>query len=129
MSLSVKVAMVLLFAAGYLLSPAMLTWGWTRWFRQPKVRTVPSILSLMGFVLATCSALVAVAAIAYSLATGGFRYYDPRLMKIFGVGVLLSIGGFFFGVGGLWRPNALRWHAPVSSLATLAFWIVAAQGE
>jgi hypothetical protein len=99
MSLSVKVAMVLLFAAGYLLSPVMLTWGWTRWFRQPKVRTVPSILSLMGLVLATDSALLAVAAIAYSLATGGFRYYDPRLMKIFGVGVLLSIGGFFFAQG------------------------------
>jgi hypothetical protein len=50
-------------------------------------------------------------------------------MKIFAIGFLLSIGGFFFGVGGLWRANALRWHAPVSALATLAFWIVAAQGE
>ena len=92
MSISVQVAVVILFVAGYLLSPVMLTWGWVRWFRQPKLQTVTAILSLLGFILASASALLAVSAMAYSLIRGGFPYYDPRLMKIFGVGGLLSLG-------------------------------------
>jgi hypothetical protein len=96
---------------------------------QPKPKTVPAILSLLGFMLASASALLAVSAIAYSLIRGGFRYYDPVLMRIFGVGSLLSLGGLVFGLAGVWRPSSLRWHAPVSAIATLAFWIAAATGE
>lgn len=129
MSISVQVAVVILFVAGYVLSPVMLTWGWVRWFRQPKLQTVTAILSLLGFILASASALLAVSAMAYSLISGGFPYYDPRLMKTFGVGGLLSLGGLVFGVGGVWRASSLRWHAPVSAMATLAFWIAAAIGE
>lgn len=86
-------------------------------------------LSVLGFILATASALLAVFAAAYSLYIYGFPYYDPRLMKIFGIGFLLSVSGLLFGIAGLWRASSLRWHAPASSLATLAFWIVAAAGE
>ena len=129
MSISIQVTVVILFVAGYVLSPLMLTWGWVRWFRQPKLQTVTAILSLLGFILASASALLAVSAMAYSLIRGGFPYYDPLLMKIFGVGGLLSLGGLIFGLGGVWRASSLRWHAPVSAMATLAFWIAAAIGE
>jgi len=124
-----KITVVILFLAGYVLSPVMLTWGWVRWFRQPKLQTVTAILSLLGFILASASALLAVSAMAYSLMRGGFPFYDPLLMRIFGVGGLLSLGGLVFGVGGAWRASSLRWHAPVSAIATLAFWIAAAIGE
>jgi len=129
MSTSVQVTVVILFLAGYVLSPVMLTWGWVRWFRQPKLRTVTAILSLLGFTLASASALLAVSAIAYSLMRGGFPYYDPLLMRIFGVGGLLSLSGLILGVCGVWRTSSLRWHAPISATATLAFWIAAAIGE
>jgi hypothetical protein len=76
------VTVVILFVAGYVLSPVMLTWGWVRWFRQPKLQTVTAILSLLGFILASASALLAVSAMVYSLMRGGFPYYDPLLMKI-----------------------------------------------
>ncbi len=129
MSISVQVMVVVLFLVGYLLSPAMLIWGWARWVRQPKLRTVPAILSLLGFILATASALLALSAAAYSLVIGGFPYYDPLLMRIFGIGALLSLGGLALGISGIWRTSSLRWHAPVSAIATFAFWIVAAVGE
>jgi len=118
-----------LFLAGYLLSPIILIWGWARWLRLPKQTTVTSVLSFLGFVLATLSALVAVSGMIYSLAIGGFPYYDPRLMKIMAVGGLLSLGGLTFGLSGIWRPNSLRWHAPVSAIATLAFWLAGVAGE
>ena len=123
------VAAVSLFLVGYVLSPTILFWGWTRWVRRPKQRSIPAVLSLLGFVLATASALLAVSAATYSFVIGGFPYYDPLLMKIMGVGDLLSLGGLLFALSGIWQTSTLRWHAPVSAIATFAFWLAAAAGE
>src|SRR5450631_268913 len=41
-------------------SPVMLVWGWVRWGKRPKLRTMPSVLSLLGFIFATASATLAV---------------------------------------------------------------------
>jgi hypothetical protein len=105
----------------------VLIWGWARWINHPKLRTVPSILSLTGFVLAMASALLAVSSIAYAQVIHGFRFYDPLLMRLFRWGILLSLGAIMFGVGGVWRPSSLRWHAPVAAIGTLAFWAMAAE--
>jgi hypothetical protein len=101
----------ILFAFGYLVAPIMLIWGWARWLRQPKVRTTPPILSLIGFVLASASALIAFLLIAYAQVQH-FPYYDPLLLRVFRIGVLISLGGIVFGISGVWRPSPLRWHAP-----------------
>jgi len=104
-------------------------WGWVRWTRRPKSKTVPSILSLMGFALATASALLGASTMLYVLAVGGFRYYDPMLLRVYRWGALLSLLAIVSAVIGVWGPSPLRWHAPVSALGTLALWIVAAAGE
>jgi hypothetical protein len=124
-----QISIAALFLVGYLLTPVTLIWGWARWMLKPKSRSVMAVLSFIGFTLASASALLALSAAAYSLCVGGFQYYDPRLMKIFGIGFLLSLSGLLFGVVGVWRASSLRWHAPACSIATLAFWIVAAAGE
>ena len=36
--------------------PALMFWGWARWFTRTQSRTLPVILSLIGFALATASA-------------------------------------------------------------------------
>ena|SRR5271165_2216043 len=128
-SMSVQMIVGMLFVLGYVLSPVMLIWGWVRWFRQSGPRTVTAILSKVGFSLASASALLAISAMAYSLIHGGFPYYDPLLMKVLGVGFLLSVGALIFGLSGVWSTSSLQWHAPVCAIATLAFWIVAAVGE
>ena len=58
-----------------------------------------------------------------------FPYYDPLLLTIFRWGAILSLGGIAFGIGGVLRRSSLRWHAPVSAVGTLAFWLVAIWGE
>jgi len=118
----------ILFGIGYLVSPVMLIWGWVRWSIREQPRTIPSSLSLIGFILATASALLAVSSVAYAQ-IHRFPYYDPLLLRIFGTGALLSLAALGFGISGLWRPSSLRWHAPVSALAMLVFWIMAASGE
>jgi len=128
MSTSVQVMVGILAILGYLLSPIMLIWGWSRWASQPKLRTASAILSLCGFLLATASGLLAVSSIAFAQ-IHHFPYYDPLLLRIFRTGTLLSLGGFAFGVSGVWRASSLRWHAPISAIATLAFWFMAATGE
>jgi hypothetical protein len=119
----------MMLVVGCLASPVILIWGWTRWLKLPQPRTVPSILSLIGFLFATASALLAVSAIAYTLFIRSFPYYDPLLLRIFRWGLLLSLAGLVFGSSGLWRPSSLRWHAPVAGFTMLVFWFVAASGE
>jgi hypothetical protein len=126
--MAVKVTMVLLLGVSYLVTPLLLIWGWARWARRSKLRTIPSVLSLSGFVLATSSAILAVSSIAYAQ-VHRFGFYDPSLMKIMGWGMMLSLAGFLFAVGGTWQKNSLRWHAPLCALGTFAFWILAAAGE
>jgi hypothetical protein len=128
MSIGVTILIALLFGLSYLVTPLMFVWGWNRWTQGQKSLNISSIFSLVGFILATFSALLAVLSIAYAQ-DRRFGYYDPTLMKVFRWGCLLSIGGFLFGIGGAWRKGPLRWLSPVCALGTFAFWILAAAGE
>src|SRR5580700_664962 len=125
MSTFTRVIFAVLIALGYLVSPTTLIWGWTRWVRSQKLHTTASVLSLIGFIFATASALLAISSLAYAQ-VHHFPYYDPLLLRIFRMGALLSLCGVVFGVCGVWRPSPLRWHAPVSGLGMLAFWTMAA---
>jgi hypothetical protein len=121
-------SLIVLAALGYLVSPVLLICGWAQWVRQPKLKTALSILSLVGFVLATVSALFAISAVAYAQ-MHRFPHSDPTLIRIYRTGLLLSRCGIVLGIGGIWRPGSLRWYAPISSVATLAFWMLAATSE
>jgi uncharacterized BrkB/YihY/UPF0761 family membrane protein len=123
-------AMFVLFAIGiYVALPGVMIWGWTRWMKRGEPRTAFSTLSLIGFTLASISGLLAISAMLYARAAGGFSFYDPSLMKIYRWGALLSVTAMVFAIIGLWRPSSLRWHAPVCAAGTLVFWLAAATGE
>ena len=129
MSASSQVIVAVLAALGYVVSPVMLIWGWARWkASQPKVKTVPAILSLIGFILGTLSGVLAVSSAGYAQ-IHHFEYYDPLLLRIFRLGLLLSLAAILFGISGVWRQSSLRWHSPICGLGMLAFWILAASGE
>jgi hypothetical protein len=128
MSVTTSVVMVFLLVLGGLVTPAMFLWGWVRWVQHAKLRTLPSILSLSGFVLATSSALLAVSTLAYAH-FHPFDHYDPSLMRIEGWGMLLSLGASLFAACGVWRNSSIRWHALICALGTLSFWMMAAASE
>jgi hypothetical protein len=128
MSTSSQVIFWIMGVFGYLGSPTILIWGWARWLRLPKPRTIPAVLSMISFVLATASAVLAVSSIVFAQ-FHHFPYYDPLLLRIFRTGTLLSLAGIAIGCSGAWRPTSLRWHAPISGIATLAFWFITATGE
>lgn len=109
--------------------PFALVWGWLRWWKQDDKRNLISIMSLIGFALATASALLAVSTAVYAKAIGGFPFYDPTLLRIYRYGALISLSGIVFAVVGLWRRNALRWHAPVCALGILMYWFMLASTE
>jgi hypothetical protein len=88
-----------------------------------------SILSLIGFTLATASGLLAISSSLYALKIGGFPYYDPLLMRIYLWGTLISASGIIFSMVGVWRPSSLRWHALICSAGSLMFWLGAAACE
>lgn len=108
--------------------PFITIWGWWRWAKLRRPRTLASNLSLIGFGQATLSALLAV--FTFMLArVRRFAFYDPLLLTIYQVGLLLALGGIVLGLSGVWRPGPLRWHAPLCSLAMLVFWFLAASAE
>lgn len=124
-----SVVLVLFVVGVYIALPAVMTWGWVRWWKRTQPRTPFSILSLIGFTLATASGLLAISAMLYARAVGGFPFYDPLLLRIYRWGALLSLSGIVFAVIGVWRPSPLRWHAPACAIGTLLFWFAAAMGE
>jgi hypothetical protein len=83
--------------------------------------------SLIGFGFGLSS--VTLVFIAMWWGGSGFRYHDPRLLRIYGIGVLLSLAGLLAGLGGVWKKNPLQWHAPVLSLGMLLLWVLWAAGE
>ena len=101
MNKAVESILVVVAALGFYAGlPALMIWGWARWFRRTQPRTLPPILSLIGFTFATASGLLGVSSVLYAHARGGFPYYDPLLMRIYGWGGMLSLSGIVFGVGG-----------------------------
>ena len=128
MSLSLRIFVAILAFLAYVVAPITCVWGWTRWRQVRESRTLSAKLSLTGFILASGSGLVAIVMVGYAV-THGFGWYDPLLLRGMLVGLLLSLGGILFGLGGVWRPNPLRWHAPISAVATLAFWLLTASME
>ncbi len=125
-----QAAILVLALFSWIIGPAILIWGWTRWTKTPKSKTVSSFFSLAGFILATCSALLAIASVTHAhILPNGFPFYDPLLLRIYRWGALLSIAGFCLGIGGVGQKNSLRWHSPISALGMLIFWLLAAEGE
>jgi hypothetical protein len=112
----------LLVVLGYFVTPAMLVWGWARWLMRPMQWTITSILSLIGFLLATTSAIVALCTIGHAGSVDG--NFDPLMRSLFRVGIFSSLGGIVFGIGGVWRPSSLRWHSAISAVSTVALWLM-----
>jgi len=110
-------------------TPPLLIWGWVRWAKRREPRAIFSVLSLIGFSLATASALLAISSAIYGQMIGGFPYYDPRLLKIYACGALISLAGIIFAIGGVWRGGPLRWHAPACAVGLLFFWAMLASSE
>ena len=104
---------------GLLGAPVALIWGWTRWTHQPETANGPGTLSLIGFVLRQLQPLWPFRRLRMLKFTT-FRF-TILVLRIFRWGVVLSLAGILFGVGGVWRPVRLRWHAPICRLGMFAF--------
>ena len=126
MSVLDKALWTLAFLLAYLVAPTTLIWGWMSWCRREKARTISSVLSLVGFALATASAVLGLSTIAYA-EWGGFQTNTGYLLfaKAIKTGGVLSLVSLLFSLAGLWRGSATRWQAPASAIGTLAFWLAA----
>ena len=124
-------ASILLFIAiGIVVAvPILILWGWVRWLKDKNPRTISSTLSLLGFSLATASALLVPVTHLYARFVRSFPFHDPTLMRIFACGCLLSSAGIVFAIGGSGRRGPVRWLAPVCAFGTLLFWLIAISSE
>jgi|SRR5579863_4897832 len=124
-----EIVLVVFAVAVDVVLPAAIIAGWIRWVRSRAPETPFSLLSLLAFGLATGSGLLALISLIYAHAIGGFPYYDPRLLRFYRWGGILSDVGLVLGIIGCWRRNPLRWYAPLCALGMSVFWVAAAMGE
>lgn len=92
----------------------LLTVGWTTWATSPKRNDLLSWFSLSSFALASGSAALVVAAIAYIIWVGGLPHYDPRLIRFIVWGLLVSLTALAASIPGLWRTQGTEricWRA------------------
>ena len=109
--------------------PVLLPWGWVRWARRKHPRSVCGILSLIAFAFGSSSSLLAIYLAIYARVVGPFDFYDPVPMRFYGFGLLLSLAGFGFAIGGFWKANPLRWHAPACAVGTFLYWFFLVMSE
>jgi hypothetical protein len=102
MKLGMGILFACMLAAGYLLAPAILIWGWFRWAQREHTGG-PFFLSFFGFILSTASALLVVFTITYAVVIHSFAYYDPWLLRIFRWGALMSLSGIVLALTGIGR--------------------------
>jgi hypothetical protein len=58
-----------------------------------------------------------------------FRFYDPVLMKIYGLGLLTAGLGLVVSIGGVASKSGLRWKAPALSTVMLLLWLYQVASE
>src|SRR5579859_5754319 len=108
---------------------ALLAWAIWRWalsvpkFPAPAWRTY---LALVSTALAGISVLLWITIGIWARVIGGFPFYDPLLMRFYGLGFLTSSVGLVTALTG---KGKLRWPACCVSALMTFLWIAAASGE
>jgi uncharacterized membrane protein len=103
---------------------AWVIWGWaSRTRRRSEAFSPLALFSLIGFSLASLSALLRIATGVYAQFTDGFPFNDPTLLRIYVCGLLLTTLGLVSGLCGSFRDGPLRFKAPALSTFLLLFWI------
>jgi len=92
-------------------------------FEPPKWR---SYLGFGGFSSCGASVLLFLFLAIWARIRSGFQFYEPVLLRCYGVGFLLGLGGFLLGLIG---KGKLRWPALVISFAMIFLWLVSAASE
>ena len=113
----------------FLVWPIATIFGWYRWTGAEPDTSIVGVLSLSGHSFATLSLLLAVAAVFVGDTLGGFRFWDPSLLKIYRVGLALSVVGLTLAICGAWKSGPLRWSAPLAALGAMLFWFASAMTE
>jgi hypothetical protein len=109
--------------------PVGLTWTiWTWWNSSPRVESPEwrSYLGLGALNLAGISALLFLFLAIWARVRGGFPFYDPVLLRCYGLGFITGAGGFLLSLPG---KGKVRWPACVISFAMMFIWIMAASSE
>jgi len=108
---------------------AWVCWGWISWASShPASLSGSNNLSLIGFSFASLSALLQITTGAYAQ-VHEFPFNDPTLLRIYGLGLLLSLLGLLSGLGGSFRSGPLRFKAPALSAFLLLLWFAHAAAE
>lgn len=121
--------MIPLYLLGWVLIPVTIAWTFVGWCRSSQRFEMPKWRSRLGFVAFVIGGLSA--ALYFLLAfwarvRGGFEYYDPVLMRCYGIGLLLGLAGFALGLP---AKGKLRWPACGVSVGMVFMWLIAASME
>jgi hypothetical protein len=120
---------VALLGFSYVLTPLLVIWSWIVFIRRSHLRDKRSWFSLAALVLTTSSGLLAIGTLFYARVAGGFAYYDPSLLRIFKIGLLLSLAALIGGLIGVAFRSPLRWQAAVAAFGMVIFWFLSASAE
>jgi hypothetical protein len=106
-----------------LLLPAVMVWGWARWFKVPGPRTLSAKFSLGGFIFANISVLLALSALLFAHNSSSSPVLNSLLLRLYSFGLVLSVLGVLLALAGLRRSSALRWPGLLCAAGILVFWL------
>jgi hypothetical protein len=106
-----------------LLLPAVIVWGWARWYKGSAGGTLSSKMSLGGFVFANISVALALAAVVFAHTQGSSPLLNSSLLRIGSYGLILAVLATGCALLGLRRNSPLRWPGLLAAGGVLVFWL------
>jgi hypothetical protein len=98
--------------------------------KRPQPLSGLVISSLVGFTFGSTSAALEVASGTYAqFRQVGFPFNDPKLLRLYSLGLLLALLGLICSLVGMAQKTPLRFKAPALSLVLLLLWMAQAMGE
>ena len=109
---------------------AWVVWGWVSWVHnRPKHLSFGVACYLVGFAFGSKSAALQVGPGLYAQFTDGFMFMDPRLLRIYGFGMVSALLGLVCGVFGTDSQSPLRWKGTILCIFLLLLWLAEVVGE
>jgi hypothetical protein len=107
----------------------ILAWALWRWLRTAPRIVEPawrSYVAIGAIGLAGASSMLWLISLFWAKVLGGFPFYDPVLLRFFGLGGLTGLAGLVMTFVG---KGKLKWPACALSLLMVLLWCMAAMGE
>ena len=112
-----------------ILAACFIFWSWLHAHEYWNSDARMPWISIASLGLASVAMLLAFVTLIHWSFRGGYKSYDPTLLRYYAFGIILSLAGILLGLIGAAFKSSARWQALVAAFGMLLCWFACAATE